>query len=657
MILDPAGRLVWFNPLRAPLVATNLRVQQLDGAPVLTWWQGTITVHGFGLGVDVVVGGNYRTITEVKAGNGYQADLHEFQITPQGTALVTSYNAIYCDLTAIGGGPDSAVTDSLMQEIDIKTGLVMFEWTSLDHVALSDSYSVPTTGSPRWPFDFFHLNSINLDPDGTLLVSSRNTWAADDIDPRTGQVLWTLGGKQSSFTEGRGAATAFQHDARPIGPDSFTMFDNGASPQAHAQSRGVVLDVDPQTHSVSVHTQYLHPGHPLLADSQGNMQALANGDWFVGWGQQPDLSEFSASGRLLFDASLPFGYESYRALRFRWIGTPASRRRSSSTPQREAAPSPTRAGTAPRRSRAGSCWRGARRAHSHESRSCGARTSRPRSRSARAGRALRQGAGARRRGHVLGSSGIVALSAAAPEAAPRRAQNSSRGECCSAARDEGGGRAAQRELAASAVGAGDHHAAPALAQLDDRHRLGLTAEVPDPRRRADHRQRARRFHGAASVRSRRGAARTRRGRAVVHIRVRSQKLARALVGVAELRGLAGAVEEEQARAAGARRPDDLRDLRADQARSVVGGVAAAVSIGPADQQIACAAARHQLRQTRVAERGIARAVAALGRGGETEQDQRRRLVGGLREQRVGLRRPVALRGSRSTLGRRQRSRD
>jgi hypothetical protein len=324
MILDPTGKLIWFNPLRAPMVATNLRVQQLDGAPVLTWWQGTITTHGFGLGVDVVVGGNYETIAEVKAGNGYHADLHEFQITPQRTALVSAYSAIYCNLAPLGGSSDSAVTDSLLQEIDIKTGLVRFEWTSLDHIALGASYSRPAAGSPQWPFDFFHLNSINLDPDGSLLVSSRNTWAADDIDHRTGQVLWTIGGKQSSFTEGRGAATAFQHDARPSGPDSFTMFDNGASPQTHAQSRGVVLDVDPQTRSVSVGAQFLHPGRRLLAHSQGNMQALANGDWFVGWGQEPDLSEFSASGQLLFDASLPSGYESYRALRFRWIGTPHS---------------------------------------------------------------------------------------------------------------------------------------------------------------------------------------------------------------------------------------------------------------------------------------------------------------------------------------------
>jgi hypothetical protein len=324
MILDSAGGLLWFDPLGAPEVATDVRVQQLDGAPVLTWWQGLITTHGFGVGVDVIDDSHYRTIAEVHAGNGYQADLHDFQITPAGTALLTAYNAVDCNLSAEGGLADSAVTDSLFQEVDIKTGLVEFEWTSLDHVALSNSYSSPQGSSTQWPFDFFHLNSINLDPDGTMLISSRNTWAAYDIDPHSGQVLWQLGGKESSFSEGRGAATAYQHDARPDGADTYTLFDNGASPRVHAQSRGVVLSVDPQARTVSVLAQFLHPGHPLLADSQGDLQALPGGDWFVGWGQDPDFSEFSANGSLLLDASLPAGYESYRALSFTWDATPTS---------------------------------------------------------------------------------------------------------------------------------------------------------------------------------------------------------------------------------------------------------------------------------------------------------------------------------------------
>ena len=291
---------------------------------MLTWWQGLITTHGFGLGVDVIDDSHYRTLAEVHAGNGYQADLHEFQITPQGTALLTAYSAVHCDLSGDGGGTDSAVTDSLLQEIDIKTGLVEFEWTSLDHVALSNSYSPASGSSTQWPFDFFHLNSINVDPDGTLLISSRNTWAAYDIDRGSGQVLWELGGRHSSFSEGAGASTAYQHDARPDGAGTYTLFDNGASPQVHAQSRGVVLSVDPQTHTVSVLAQFLHPGRPILAESQGDLQALAGGDWLVGWGQEPDFSEFGPTGSLLLDASLPFGYQSYRTLSFAWNATPAT---------------------------------------------------------------------------------------------------------------------------------------------------------------------------------------------------------------------------------------------------------------------------------------------------------------------------------------------
>jgi hypothetical protein len=323
MILDPAGRLVWFQSLKPPTVATNLRVQLLHGAQVLTWWQGTITSHGFGIGVDEIDSSSYRRLAVVKAGNGLAADLHEFQITPAGTALLTAYYPIRCDLSPIGGHSNAAVTDSLLQEIDIATGLVMFQWTSVDHVALTDSYSTVAGSSASWPFDFFHLNSINLDGDGSLLVSSRNTWAADDIDAATGQILWTLGGKHSSFTEGPGATTAFQHDARPIGSDAISLFDNGATPEQHLQSRGVVLAIDPATKVVSVRQQFLHPGDRLLAQSQGNLQALPDGSWFVGWGQEPDLSEFSSTGALLFDASFPSGYVSYRALSFPWRATPA----------------------------------------------------------------------------------------------------------------------------------------------------------------------------------------------------------------------------------------------------------------------------------------------------------------------------------------------
>jgi hypothetical protein len=265
---------------------------------------------------------SYSEVAHVSAGNGYQADLHDFQLTPQGTALITAYAPILCDLSSRGGLHAGAVTDGLLQEIDVKTGLVMLQWTSLDHVALSESYEGARAASTTSPFDYFHINSIDLTGNGSVLVSARNTWAIYDVDGRSGQVAWRLGGRHSNFAAGPGTGTAWQHDPRELANGSISMFDNGASPTVHSQSRGMVVSLNPQARSATLLSQITHPP-PLLAESQGNMQSLGNGDWFVGWGQVPSFSEFSADGQLLFDAHFPPADQCYRSFRFVWSATPA----------------------------------------------------------------------------------------------------------------------------------------------------------------------------------------------------------------------------------------------------------------------------------------------------------------------------------------------
>jgi hypothetical protein len=324
MILESDGGLVWFKALPKYTSATNLRVQEFAGKPVLTWWQGDISIHGFGQGEDVILDDAYAPIAHVRAGNGLQADLHEFQLTPQGTALITAYDPIHCDLSSVGGPADGAVTDGTFQEIDVRTGLVMFQWTSLDHVALAESYVPANSSSTAFPFDYFHINSINLDQDGSLLISSRNTWTAYDLNPQTGQIDWQLGGKHSSFAMGPGTTTAWQHDPRELANGSFSIFDNGASPTVHTQSRGIVVALEPQAKTATLLGELTH-APPISTKSQGNVQALANGDWFVGWGEVPDFSELSPTGALLFDAHFPAGEQSYRDLRFAWTGVPATR--------------------------------------------------------------------------------------------------------------------------------------------------------------------------------------------------------------------------------------------------------------------------------------------------------------------------------------------
>jgi Arylsulfotransferase (ASST) len=199
---------------------------------------------------------------------------------------------------------------------------VRFQWTSLAHVPLQASYAHASRTSTSEPYDFFHLNSIARDRDGSLLISARNTWASYDIDPRSGRIIWSLGGKQSTFALGPGVATAWQHDPRQLADGSISLFDNGASPRVHPQSRGVVITLDAVHRKARLLRQIIRPA-ALLAESQGNMQALANGDWLIGWGEIPDVSEFSPEGGLLFDAHLPAGVESYRAFRFPWAATPA----------------------------------------------------------------------------------------------------------------------------------------------------------------------------------------------------------------------------------------------------------------------------------------------------------------------------------------------
>jgi hypothetical protein len=322
-IFDEAGNLVWFRPLPTGTEAANLQVQQLDGRPVLSWWQGYIPRQGFGEGEEVIADSSYRQIALVRAGNGYRADLHDFHLGAANTALITAFDPVRCNLARLGGPGAGAVTDTVFQELDLGTGLVRREWHSLDHVPLTDSYVSARGSSLQWPMDYFHLNSVQQLPDGSTLISARNTSALYELSTLTGQVRTRIGGLHSDVHLAAGAATAYQHDATLQPGGNITVFDNGALPVVHRQSRGIVISVDPARRTDTVVAQYVHP-KPLSSGSQGSIQLLANGDAFLGWGPQPYFSEFSPQGQLLFDSHWHGSYQSYRAYRFTWTGAPSS---------------------------------------------------------------------------------------------------------------------------------------------------------------------------------------------------------------------------------------------------------------------------------------------------------------------------------------------
>jgi arylsulfotransferase ASST len=304
LILDDAGEVVWFRPT-SPRTAMNFRAATLHGEPVLTWWE-SLPGGGLGRGEHVVADASYREIARFPAGNGRPSDLHELLLTERGTALVTSFEIRR-------RGAKGLTMGGIVQELEVPSARVLFEWRSLDHIGVEETYSTKV----GYPWDYFHVNSVDVDADGNLLVSARNTWAVYKVQRETGRVLWRLGGKRTDFARGKGALFAWQHDARSHEAGRLlSVFDNGVS-----RSRGLVLSVDAKRKQVSVALEYLHDP-PLHAYKLGSVQLLENGDALVGWGTDPHFSEYTAAGAVRLDATLPHGGENYRTLRFPWHGRP-----------------------------------------------------------------------------------------------------------------------------------------------------------------------------------------------------------------------------------------------------------------------------------------------------------------------------------------------
>ncbi|HTT94370.1 MAG TPA: arylsulfotransferase family protein [Solirubrobacterales bacterium] len=334
-ILDQNGNVVWFKAVPAGQEASDFRTQTYEGKPVLTWWQGT-GLGGLAQGTDYIYNDKYQQIATVQAGNGLSADGHEFLITPWNTALILAYTTATADLTSIGGPANQTVIDGVVQEIDIKTGKVLFQWNSADHVPYSQSEQ-PLPASPSTPWDWFHINAVKLDTDGNLLIDARDTWTAYKVDRHDGQIIWQLGGKASrnnfniqaapgQVLNKAGLITAWQHDFEAQGHGIYTFFDNESAGVANSGvdataefglSRAVTVKVDPRTHTATLVGSFDQP-EGLTAPSQGNSQRTAAGNTVVGWGSLPYFSEFSPSGQLLYNAQFPTGVNSYRAYLLPW---------------------------------------------------------------------------------------------------------------------------------------------------------------------------------------------------------------------------------------------------------------------------------------------------------------------------------------------------
>ncbi len=314
-VYDESGGVVFSRPLVDS--TADLKVIDYLGQPALIWFEGEpLLGAGRYAGEWVVVDQSYQEIARF-AGNGFAPDLHDVIVLDEPTgprAILLIYNPVVMDLSALGGQVDATVLELVVQEVDITTGAVSFEWHSLDDIGVEESiFSI--TGDV---VDYMHGNSMELDDDGNLLLSARSTTTVYKVDRQTGELMWRLGGADSDFIMvGTDPSFRLQHDVRRRDDGTISLFDNSGL----SESRGLVYELDEDAMTATLVRDQRAPGGQLAA-TMGNVQSLGDGGLFIGWGSGRRFTQFDGSGNVEIDATFR-GSASYRVVRHEWTGQPA----------------------------------------------------------------------------------------------------------------------------------------------------------------------------------------------------------------------------------------------------------------------------------------------------------------------------------------------
>ncbi|KAJ5321372.1 hypothetical protein N7476_004374 [Penicillium atrosanguineum] len=350
-IYSDDGQLVWQG---ASGNYSALQPQILNGEPVIAYWSG-YTGEGFGFGHISILNSSYDEIHRVTLSCQEQnfvtvfdtmafdscIDIHESQITANGTILVTAVNVTQADLSSIGGPKDGWIQDGLIYEIDILTNEILFRWSAHNHpaqVPLAD-VRAPLQGSggsgvnSTYPYGYPHLNAIYKYGDD-YLVSSRYMCSVFFI-AHNGTVIWHLHGRTGGdFTLGLGTSFCYQHDVRFEfqSPERVTLSmhnnDNTEFTGHTSLTTGLVLDVELQgSKEVTLVSRLWDADEPVYAESQGSYQSLGNGHVLQDHGATPKIEEYDENGTIVMRAR--FGYDNtmqtYRTYRYSWVGRPSTK--------------------------------------------------------------------------------------------------------------------------------------------------------------------------------------------------------------------------------------------------------------------------------------------------------------------------------------------
>ncbi|CAH0044785.1 unnamed protein product [Clonostachys solani] len=355
LIMTDDGELVYSSQIGA---YTNFKPQPYKGEEVLTYFHGITYGEPWGMGYGIVQvrDKNYESITNVTVEEGITVlgfvepddgwlsyiDMHESQLTSDGTMLVTAYNNTRTDLSSVGGLEDGYVLDGVFYEIDVESNEVIFEWRATDHedeILYRDAlkyYPLEDLGqNSSYPWGPFHINSVEKFKDGSYLVSSRFYCSIFKIGT-DGSVQWQLDGQSGGdFELANGLAFAYQHDARIHSEEDGTylisLLDNAWSSVDNehnglTNTTGMYLSVNENTKVATLVQKFVDPEDGVIARSQANMQVLPNKNVFLGYGFSPKMKEFDSDGNVVMRVKFgePYEVQMYRAFRFPWVGTPSA---------------------------------------------------------------------------------------------------------------------------------------------------------------------------------------------------------------------------------------------------------------------------------------------------------------------------------------------
>ncbi|MHC4085609.1 MAG: aryl-sulfate sulfotransferase [Planctomycetota bacterium] len=166
MILDNSGAPVWY---RRGTRARDFKVQK-NG--IITW----TNFQGFDQ--------NFNYLRSFGAVNGYNTDDHELQVQEDGGYLLIGYRRSTVDMSLYvsGGNPNASVSETVIQEFTAASELI-FQWRAWDNFDVRDVHLDNILSSS---FRFPHMNAIDIDEDGHILLSSRHLSEATKIRyPRT----------------------------------------------------------------------------------------------------------------------------------------------------------------------------------------------------------------------------------------------------------------------------------------------------------------------------------------------------------------------------------------------------------------------------------------------------------------------------------------